>query len=120
MPPLIGRFVPFVAVAVANAINIPLMRQRELRYGIPVVDEEDERLGMSKVDRQTDKVYSITKGQNLHTHAHTHAHTPSLVRPAPNSVRPSNNLKSKIPAQRSTCYIGLGEIPDITHFVLSM
>ena len=85
MPPLIGRFVPFVAVAVANAINIPLMRQRELRYGIPVVDEEDERLGMSKVDRQTDrqtdKVYSITKGQNLHTqgknvHAHTctHAH----------------------------------------------
>ena len=53
MPPLIGRFVPFVAVAVANAINIPLMRQRELRYGIPVVDEEDERLGMSKVDRQS-------------------------------------------------------------------
>ena len=79
MPPLIGRFVPFVAVAVANAINIPLMRQRELRYGIPVVDEEDKRLGMSKVDRQTDrqtdKVYSITKGQNLHTHAHTHART---------------------------------------------
>ena len=63
MPPLIGRFVPFVAVAVANAINIPLMRQRELRYGIPVVDEEDERLGMSKVDRR--KIY-------MHTHAHTH------------------------------------------------
>ena len=72
MPPLIGRFVPFVAVAVANAINIPLMRQRELRYGIPVVDEEDERLGMSKVDRQTG-------GQNLC--AHTCTHTPSLVRP---------------------------------------
>ena len=73
MPPLIGRFVPFVAVAVANAINIPLMRQRELRYGIPVVDEEDERLGMSKVDRQTDKVYSITKGQ-ICTHMHTRMH----------------------------------------------
>ena len=74
MPPLIGRFVPFVAVAVANAINIPLMRQRELRYGIPVVDEEDERLGMSKVDRQTGghraKIYT-------HTHAHTHTHTKS-------------------------------------------
>ena len=55
MPPLIGRFVQFVAVAVANAINIPLMRQRELRYGIPVVDEEDKRLGMSKVYRQIDK-----------------------------------------------------------------
>ena len=66
MPPLIGRFVPFVAVAVANAINIPLMRQRELRYGIPVVDEEDERLGMSKVDRG--KIY-------MHTHAHTCTHT---------------------------------------------
>ena len=62
MPPLIGRFVPFVAVAVANAINIPLMRQRELRYGIPVVDEEDKRLGMSKVDRQT---------ECAHTHTHT-------------------------------------------------
>jgi len=48
MPPLIGRFVPFAAVAVANAINIPLMRQRELRYGIPVTDKEDNRLGMSK------------------------------------------------------------------------
>ena len=28
MPPLIGRFVPMAAVATANIINIPLMRQR--------------------------------------------------------------------------------------------
>jgi len=62
MPPLIGRFVPFAAVAVANAINIPLMRQRELRYGIPVTDKEDNRLGMSKVPTP-------------HTHAHAHTHT---------------------------------------------
>ena len=63
MPPLIGRFVPFVAVAVANAINIPLMRQRELQYGIPVVDEEDKRLGMSKVDRQTECALTHTHTQ---------------------------------------------------------
>ena len=46
---LIGRFVPFVAVAAANCINIPLMRQRELKYGIPIYDEQDNRLGVSKV-----------------------------------------------------------------------
>ncbi|MGH0127881.1 UNVERIFIED_CONTAM: hypothetical protein FKN15_018745 [Acipenser sinensis] len=45
--PLIGRFVPFAAVAAANCINIPLMRQRELKYGIPVTDENDNRLGES-------------------------------------------------------------------------
>uniref|UniRef100_A0A671RNF8 Sidoreflexin n=1 Tax=Sinocyclocheilus anshuiensis TaxID=1608454 RepID=A0A671RNF8_9TELE len=45
--PLIGRFVPFAAVAAANCINIPLMRQRELKHGIPVTDENDNRLGES-------------------------------------------------------------------------
>ncbi|XP_064419031.1 sideroflexin-3 isoform X1 [Latimeria chalumnae] len=47
LPPLIGRYVPFAAVAAANCINIPLMRQRELQYGIPVTDAEGERLGDS-------------------------------------------------------------------------
>ena len=32
-PPLIGRFVPFCAVAAANCVNIPLMRQSELKNG---------------------------------------------------------------------------------------
>ena len=48
-PPLIGRFVPFAAVAAANAINIPLMRQRELRNGVPIFDEQNNRLGLSTV-----------------------------------------------------------------------
>ncbi|NXM76612.1 SFXN1 protein, partial [Serilophus lunatus] len=45
--PLVGRFVPFAAVASANCINIPLMRQRELNFGIPVTDEKGNRLGES-------------------------------------------------------------------------
>ncbi|XP_066129422.1 sideroflexin-1 isoform X1 [Saccopteryx bilineata] len=47
MSPLVGRFVPFAAVAAANCINIPLMRQRELQVGIPVTDEDGARLGES-------------------------------------------------------------------------
>uniref|UniRef100_A0A4W5PBL2 Sideroflexin-1 n=1 Tax=Hucho hucho TaxID=62062 RepID=A0A4W5PBL2_9TELE len=45
--PLVGRLVPFAAVAAANCINIPLMRQRELKHGIPITDENDNRLGES-------------------------------------------------------------------------
>ncbi|UYV75897.1 SFXN1, partial [Cordylochernes scorpioides] len=48
-PPLIGRFVPFCAVAAANCVNIPLMRLREMREGIPVVDENGNKLGDSQV-----------------------------------------------------------------------
>ncbi|XP_037541756.1 sideroflexin-3 [Nematolebias whitei] len=47
LPPIISRFVPFAAVAAANCINIPLMRQREFKYGIPVMDENGNRLGES-------------------------------------------------------------------------
>uniref|UniRef100_F6WXZ7 Sidoreflexin n=1 Tax=Ornithorhynchus anatinus TaxID=9258 RepID=F6WXZ7_ORNAN len=47
LPSLVGRFVPFAAVAAANCINIPLMRQRELQVGIPVTDEKGHRLGES-------------------------------------------------------------------------
>lgn len=47
LPSLIGRFVPFAAVAAANCINIPLMRQRELKFGIPITDENGNRLGES-------------------------------------------------------------------------
>ncbi|XP_061692235.1 sideroflexin-3 isoform X2 [Syngnathoides biaculeatus] len=47
LPPIVSRFVPFAAVAAANCINIPFMRQRELKYGIPVTDENGNRLGES-------------------------------------------------------------------------
>jgi hypothetical protein len=32
------RFGPFFAVSAVNCINIPFMRQRELKYGIPVTN----------------------------------------------------------------------------------
>lgn len=47
-PTLVARWVPFAAVAAANCVNIPLMRQQELINGITVTDENDNRLGESK------------------------------------------------------------------------
>ncbi|XP_048863190.1 sideroflexin-3 [Brienomyrus brachyistius] len=52
LPAIMGRFVPFAAVAAANCINIPFMRQRELKYGIPVTDENGNRLGESTTAAQ--------------------------------------------------------------------
>lgn len=48
MPPLVGRYVPFAAVAAANCINIPCMRSRELTFGIPVLTKDGQRVGESK------------------------------------------------------------------------
>ncbi|XP_074028692.1 sideroflexin-3 isoform X2 [Leptinotarsa decemlineata] len=53
MPPLVGRMVPFAAVAAANCINIPMMRAQELRLGTPVYDEQNNKLGYSKVAAQS-------------------------------------------------------------------
>lgn len=48
-PPIVRRWVPFVAVAAANCINIPVMRQRELIDGVMVTDREGNNLAKSKV-----------------------------------------------------------------------
>lgn len=49
MPSIVGRFVPFAAVAAANCINIPAMRQAELKDGIKVFDSNNNVVGQSKV-----------------------------------------------------------------------
>ncbi|ENN81932.1 hypothetical protein YQE_01643, partial [Dendroctonus ponderosae] len=52
MPPLVGRLVPFAAVAAANCINIPMMRAQELKHGTPVFDANGNKLGYSTVAAQ--------------------------------------------------------------------
>ncbi|XP_033840268.1 sideroflexin-2 [Periophthalmus magnuspinnatus] len=47
-PPLVARWVPFAAVAAANCVNIPMMRQQEVLNGIAVTDENGNKLGASK------------------------------------------------------------------------
>jgi len=46
---LLQRFVPFGAVASANFVNIPLMRQNELFNGIAIYDKDGEKAGSSKL-----------------------------------------------------------------------
>jgi tricarboxylate carrier len=47
--PFFLRYVPFVAVAVANAVNIPLMRQNEILNGIDIESEDGSIVGKSRV-----------------------------------------------------------------------
>ncbi|GMT07438.1 hypothetical protein PENTCL1PPCAC_29612, partial [Pristionchus entomophagus] len=43
------RMVPLGAVAVANAINIPMMRQNELKKGVEITDENGNPIGHSRL-----------------------------------------------------------------------
>ncbi|EHB18542.1 Sideroflexin-2 [Heterocephalus glaber] len=47
-PPLVCRWVPFAAVAAANCVNIPMMRQQELIQGISVKDKNQNEVGHSQ------------------------------------------------------------------------
>lgn len=44
---LVGRLVPLFAVAAANCVNIPLMRQEEIKKGITVATDDGKELGPS-------------------------------------------------------------------------
>lgn len=48
-PRYLLKFVPFVSIAIANAINIPMMRHKEFTEGIPVEDEMGRSYGNSIV-----------------------------------------------------------------------
>lgn len=51
-PPVVKRMVPFFAVFAANCINIPLMRSEELKNGTTIYDENNKKIGSSKVAAQ--------------------------------------------------------------------
>lgn len=47
MPPICARFVPFVAVAAANCVNLPFMRSTEIQEGIQLLNKDGEKIGHS-------------------------------------------------------------------------
>ncbi|XP_076436836.1 sideroflexin-2-like [Babylonia areolata] len=69
--PLMQRLVPFAAVAAANAVNIPLMRQSELIDGVVLSDKNDEPVAQSK--------YAAVKGISQVTTARILMAAPSMT-----------------------------------------
>ncbi|CAL8117100.1 unnamed protein product [Orchesella dallaii] len=50
--PLLSRLVPFVGVAAATCVNLPIMRSSELVHGIPVTDSKGKLIGISTIAAQ--------------------------------------------------------------------
>lgn len=48
-PPIMQRYIPFAAVAAANYVNIPLMRQTEILDGVDLIDDKGRILCQSRV-----------------------------------------------------------------------
>ncbi|KAH3779366.1 sideroflexin-2-like [Dreissena polymorpha] len=69
--PLMQRFVPFAAVAAANMVNIPLMRQSELLDGIAVYDENNRKV--------TESRYAAVKGISQVTFSRILMAAPSML-----------------------------------------
>jgi sideroflexin-1/3 len=44
---IVGRLVPLIAVAAANCVNIPLMRQQEIKHGIAIETPDGQDAGLS-------------------------------------------------------------------------
>lgn len=59
MPPIFGRFVPFVAVAAANCVNLPFMRSTEIQEGIQLLDQNGNKLN----DRQSTSAAKVAISQ---------------------------------------------------------
>ena len=45
---IIGRFVPLLAVAIANGVNIPMMRNKEISDGVHISTADGTQVGSSK------------------------------------------------------------------------
>lgn len=44
---IVARFVPLIAVSAANCLNIPAMRQQEIKHGISIQNSKGDEVGLS-------------------------------------------------------------------------